>query len=426
MQKFELRRQLQSLYEKGSLTKKSSDMVFSFALSKDSPVQTFLVNKHLLDQIEQQEGDILEEKQVLEIAIQNTTDAVNPHFDSHCLNLVNSTFYSTANAFTEESGLANMYVKNHILNTAIARLMKDLMPRSDWRLKELCTGGNAERWKCIAEESLEKNMHVVLTDFTTLALPPSLEDIATPNISFEMEEYSLFDDLEDLPEEKRFDCIDINYGFDSVWLSEDVAYTKQNGVWFRRKNRVKIADFDPQKEQFIKTLQQGAPLSGGTFDRFDALCIEEIVEPVDDMNAVPFGKYILEAWKDSPSVLVNFPGTLIKRVVQSFEKQVKPDGVFIVGETCYFKKGQTRSMESCSTSGKVAKYKAEDLVLAKEILEKEFHLWSELIPIDHCVERYMGEGWEAGASEEEIEDIRMSPTNCLMIIKKKSETLFSL
>jgi hypothetical protein len=98
-----------------------------------------------------------------------------------------------------------------------------------------------------------------------------------------------------------------------------------------------------------------------------------------DIDLVQYGKVISDYYVRKSKVDVNFPGGLIKKVVEAFETQITPGGAFIIGDmavngregfvTNGLPNGKSLFMDDYMTSGEVAKFKVEDYGLAKVILE---------------------------------------------------------
>lgn len=113
---------------------------------------------------------------------------------------------------------------------------------------------------------------------------------------------------------------------------------------------------------------------------FQGVRIDKRLEKVNLIN-LDFGKYISKYYAHKTNVIINFPGGLIKKVVEAFEKQITKAGVFIIGDMAIDNpegkilqdspNGDPVYMKDYATSGKVAKFKVEDYGLAKIILESE-------------------------------------------------------
>ena len=111
---------------------------------------------------------------------------------------------------------------------------------------------------------------------------------------------------------------------------------------------------------------------------------------------------------------INFPGGFINKVIE-LTKQLKDDGVMIVGEVAYHGNNPNIPVRTHEFSGRVAKYKVEDYFLASKILESIGYKVS-ILPFKNLAENYLEKGWENKARLRDVKLLNNNPNNCVMII----------
>ncbi len=312
---------------------------------------------------------------------------VHSDFHPDALNTVNQLFYGSSadiDWYSEEAGVADLYVSfEPFLQGFAAWLKKQDVSKKPMRVRELCAGPRAgKKWETIAPAYLE------LTDFQR---EPRL---------------NLFDDFETLPQEMRFDVMFVSYGFDSVWLPEDVSLEFKKGEWFRKLFRV--------------TQTKALPLRPKLQDLKRAFRLEERDEEIPDIRSLAYGKEIAEYYSGLRWVQPNFPGGLIAKVLQAFERQLNPNGLFISLESAVPDKQTWRTLETMSasygTTGSVALYKDQDYGIAKFILERKgFQV--QIIPVKKLTDPFVSEySKHAEGYQEAYESLLDS--QYMMVVKK--------
>lgn len=375
------------------------------------PSYRFLLNRSLLGKIKAvitEKGADLSNNEELRLALEAGEDAVDANFSSGAINAINASYYGSEVAFMKEAGLATMFVENRPLNLALGALLAGNTGKEDLRVKELCSGGKTGHWSHIAEGAANAgttSMQVVLSDFVR---PPVDTDALSSSLSVSAEEYSLFEAMQPLPSDQRFDAIIATYGFDSIWQPEDISITRVGNNWYQDLYRVKVADWNPRREELLEAMRLGQPLPNAAPHDYDGIYVEEAHEPVD-IETHPFGKYILE--HDTRSI--NFPGGLIKRVINAFEAQLTEGGIFVNGDV---------NGHGCITtpqvSGVAGWYKMEDYTIAKRILEDVYGLEVELLGLDELAAQYLPADWQEHATDYDQKLVNDNPTNCVMVIKR--------
>jgi hypothetical protein len=316
-------------------------------------------------------------------------------FTSDAINAINAQYYTHPAAFSDQLGLADIYTRNTSLNRAIGSLLETLLPsnKSVVRIKELSAGSHNTKWRYITERLVtRKNVEVILSDFDLAIFGAGTE--------FKTEAYSLFDQFPVLPDPEKLDAILITYGFDSVWLPDDLSLRKENGSWSRVTFQLQYPDnFNPQNITDIEQIK--------VMTRLEAV----------ELGDIQYGELIECLYADIPEVWVNVPGGMIKRIVEAFNNQLCHDGVFLIGEVARNKPAQVQEIEPFSTSGRIAKFKIEDYLLMQNILEQEHGLYVKLMTLSEVISHGLSETEikDAGA---EIAPFGFLDLNCFAVISK--------
>jgi hypothetical protein len=223
--------------------------------------------------------------------------------------------------------------------------------------------------------------------------------------------------MPDLPAEKRFDAMVATYGFDSVWQDEDIRLREIDGQWYQSLYRVKVADWNPRRDELVQALRDGVPLPNAKPHEYDGIFVEKAMEPYDISNH-PFAQQIEEHGRETTQV----PGGLVKRVVNAFESQLGENGVFMscdVGDFGIKKDGF--GVGDQGVSGVAARYRGDDYQLAKKILEEVYGLDVRLISLEDLVRGNLPAGWEGNATPTEIDEVTNTPSNGAMIVKRRQQ-----
>lgn len=351
----------------------------------DKPGYDFLITRPLLLRIAQQPPS-LSRNALLKICLEQGDDAVDPDFSSTAINAINTSYYGApAIAFAETDGVATMYATsiplNYALGTALARTNPNA---SSLRVKELASGPQHLRWKHLARAAIHEgaaSVDVTLTDFVSLPPPtPPAQDL-----TLSTERYSLFDDMQDLPHRERYHAMLASYAFDSVWLPEDLSLEQIDGTWYQNLYRVKIADWNRRKEQLLEAMRCGEPLSLPYVSPtdYDGIAVELAQQPYT-LDDHPYAEHI----SNYGEKIINFPGGLIRRVVDAFNHQLTENGVFINGDVGYFGGARISMPSRPGFTGVAGRYKEEDFVIAKKILEQEHGFRVNLHDIKDFVATY--------------------------------------
>ncbi|MDQ3239690.1 MAG: hypothetical protein M3P33_04150 [bacterium] len=298
--------------------------------------------------------------------------AVTKEFTADALNNINSLYYgSCVDAFAKKSSLATFFVKNRMGQYVLLKCMLDRISCPTITIKELCCGAVYSRWQHFDKFlPTGRRMEAILSDFSDAIIPKNdIDCLNLNNVSFAYESYNLKESL--VETDKKVDVMFVTYGFDSVWIEGDAMYVKQNNEWFEIKYRVKVLPTSTNPELMLGYLRQGHTQDPVYLSDFDDVAIETIAQKVDILN-VPYGLYVNRLYGSYAEARTNIPGGIIKRVQEAFDKQMKPGGIFVIGEVATYpiKQGEEIDLTivDYNTTGRVGKYKVEDFYLAEAIL----------------------------------------------------------
>jgi hypothetical protein len=252
---------------------------------------------------------------------------------------------------------------------------------------------------------------VTLTDI----VPPPLPDAAGSEVQYASEAYSLLDDFPDLPEAERFDAMVATYGFDSVWHPADMRLTRVGDKWYQSLYRVKVDDWNPRKAELLDALRRGVELEGATPQEYEGIFIEEVMQEVTIA-----GHAWEEMLQELPEGTFNIPGGLITRVVQAFERQLKHGGIFVSGDVADIRH-TPHSPPPSGVSGVAERYKVENYVFAKRVLEHYYGLQVEFDTLGELAERFLPDGWEQYAGQHERAGIQNNLAVLMTVRRTRAE-----
>lgn len=389
-----------------------------------SPSFRFLVTNSLLAKIktaQEEKGEDLSQDELLVIGLSEGEDAVDPDFSTSALNAINASYYASQIAFDPSARLATMFAQNRPLNVALGALIArsvDSSGSDKVRIKEISSGNNTEHWMHIVSGLINNgasDVEVTLTDFVEPVVDPNLDN---SQMKVNTEAYSLFDDMPVLSETECYDTLITTYGFDSVWQPEDLSFRRLGDKWYKRMYRVKVADWAPRREELLLAMREGRPLIGGSASDYDGIVVETAMEPVDISNH-PFARYIHESGRSS----LNFPGGLIKRVINAFDSQLNQGGIFVIGDVGNFgfQDAKIGAGSDVATSGVAARYRMDDFILAKRVLEAEYGLEVSLIGLSELANKYLPGGWSDNSTTLEQEQIARLPSNGIMLVRRSQK-----
>ena len=291
------------------------------------------------------------------------------------LNTFNRLFYSRSNAFSRDVAPASGFVDHPCINRALAAfLLREGSPGAPLRVHELCAGAHGERWgRFAAAVPPGRRVEVTLSDSWPSALPSTLpgagELPGAASLSMRTQRQDLAQPLRTLAPKERFNVLLSTYGFDSVWLPEDRLYQKAGGRWFQAYFRLVVPDGHPAAAALLRAREYGEADDGFRATDLRQVLVETLFRPARLQD--PAVAAILEQAAGARSWTRRaLPGGLVRVVEEAFEKQLTPDGVFLIGDIGSYA-GRTvwnASAFPFSTTGIAAKFHALDFTLAEAVL----------------------------------------------------------
>lgn len=294
----------------------------------------------------------------------------------HPLNTINYLFYSHCPAAFDNSGPANFFVRIAPIQIALKNKIEATIKRDTIYLKELASGASFDRWQTIQELPTNKKWEIMLTDFSQNSLPV-VKSLKSDSYSFKTKIENLNSPLQDIKQGKKYDVVLTTYGFDSVWLPEDVHYEKKKGDWFKSKYFLQVKNIRLRDK--IDGVLKGSRSSAFEISELSSLKVKKVLQKINILDE-PFGDMISKYYAKKENIKINFPGGMIQKTKEAFDKQIEGKGLFIIGDLAVSdRSGYTKrlslenglAMEDYLEVGKVAKCKVEDYGLAKKILEIE-------------------------------------------------------
>lgn len=283
-------------------------------------------------------------------------------YKSTNINKLNSHFYTNVDNVFSVSGLADFFTKIEPIQIALAKKIENLIKKSRISVLELGTGSDISRWQIISG-IIRKKWVVKLTDFSNNVLPDTKMLPPKDNFSFATEKLDLLQPFRALREKDKVDVILATYVFDSIWFPRDLHLEKIKNKWYQAAYRIK-----------------GTFINKSSVDEYIRIKIEKKLNKVN-LKEIKNGKIISDYYQHKENIKINYPGGLIDKVEEAFDRQISRGGIFIIGDMAVNSKSgfipkespkdKAFYMEDYHTSGKVAKFKVEDYGLAKKILEKE-------------------------------------------------------
>jgi len=271
-------------------------------------------------------------------------------YSSGNINIFNQLFYENAKKELIDE-LPNIFTKLDLFNHALYKKIVNGLGRDKLKVKEIASGKKFDRWETIMKLDKKRKWEVSLTDFNKELLPDLKKYHISSNFKYLLEVYSLFDNLPRLKMSERFDVILSTYAYDNVWLPQDLHLEKNSGSWHKS---VYSLDFSKAGKRFNQKF-------------FENINIKKRMRKINILN-IDYGQMIDRYYMDTKRVSVNYPGGLIRKIQESFDKQLKGNGVFITADIAgVVKAGHVKDYQSVNGGIKI---KIEDYGVAKSVLEE--------------------------------------------------------
>lgn len=280
-------------------------------------------------------------------------------YSPHNINIFNELFYRCAERKLINE-LPNLFSKLDLFNLALHKKIITETKSSEIRVIELASGKKMNRWKTFTEIDKKRKWKVLLTDFDKSLLPNPNTISNAKNFKFTTNTHNLFDHFEKLKSNKRHNVMLSSYTFDNLWQKDDLHLTKENNTWYKNLYQLDLS-------KVRKSL--GEIKDNNKFDRQFFKRINIKTEKVKiNLSSLKHGALVDKYYENKKRVAVNFPGGLIKTVVDSYKTQLSPGGIFITADFATVdNKKKTKAFESVNETIKI---KVENYALAQYILEK--------------------------------------------------------
>jgi len=280
-------------------------------------------------------------------------------YSAYNLNVFNELFYKYARKELINE-LPNLFTELDLFNIALHKKITTELNLNIIKVVELASGRKMDRWETFTKIDKKRKWGVLLTDFDKTLLPNPKTINNSDNFIFKTDVYSLFNSFPKLKPDEKHDVMLSTYTFDNLWLADDLHLKKINNVWYKNLYQLDLSEV---KER-IKDITKGKKL-----DRrfFKDLRIKMKATKID-LSSFEYGAYINEYYSNYKQVSVNYPGGLIKTVVNSFHNQIRKRGVFITADIAT--KDDSQKTKGFKTVNETIIMKIENYALVKYILEK--------------------------------------------------------
>jgi hypothetical protein len=379
----------------------SGNLLFTVPVTDSStPNFQFNLSKNLINKLEEKtasKGSELNWREIIQLSLEPNENTLTD-WNEDWLNLWNEISYSDPSVFREHRGLATFFTHNEAMNRALARSIinkntieypqdspikpspkqlpklskklasawfKNLSMSDSYRIKELASSNRPNRYEAMKKELKNQAIEYIVTDFEGVDLS-NLTQCNTKKFKLNSEALNLLQPLAKLPPEEKVDVMLATYAFDSIKQRQDHIYQKVNDKWFKEIYRLAVPDNHPNIKE-VKKLSKDNKLNLMRPEDLNLLNLEIAYQAVD-INKEPFGDLIADSVKGKNFKSVVFPGGLINTVKEAFEKQLKADGKFIIGDVAY-QSDIYKMHDVYGKSGVHARFKIEDYSLAKKALQ---------------------------------------------------------
>ena len=280
-------------------------------------------------------------------------------YSRYNINVFNELFYKYAEKELINE-LPNLFTKLDLFNIALHRKITTELNSNVIKATELASGKKMDKWETFMKIDKKRKWRVLLTDFDKTLLPNPKTINNADNFKFITGIYSLFNNFPKLKPDEKHDVMLSTYTFDNLWLKDDLHLTKVNNAWYKKLYQLDLSKI----EERIKNIKKRKKL-----DRqfFKDLRIKTKTTKIN-LSSVEHGAHIDDYYKNYKHVSVNYPGGLIKTVVNSYNNQLKKEGIFITADIATA--DNSKKTKGFKSVNETVKIKIENYALAKYILEK--------------------------------------------------------
>lgn len=266
------------------------------------------------------------------------------------LNYINALFYGACPQAFSFSGLATYFVQNPLIQLTIFRHITTLFPKTELSIFEICSGTNLARWQFLSSLKTNRHWNVTLSDFSSASLPNISNIPKNPNIKYSAQVYNLLKPPQVLPTRKRYKVLLTTYGFDSVWLPQDIFLTKSFHSWYQAIFQFppNLGSNFPQPKTLPKALSKLKYSISDLENFIPTLTYQKI-----NISDLPFSQEILHYAQHHWFASFEYPLGTFLLIKDFLDKNLTPSGITLVGDTGYVKNLNNYPVY---TTGRVGKY----------------------------------------------------------------------
>ena len=244
-------------------------------------------------------------------------------YSPYNINVFNELFYKYAEKELIDE-LPNLFTKLDLFNIALHRKITTGLNLNVIKVMELASGKKMDKWEAFMKIDKKHKWRVLLTDFDKTLLPNPNTINNADNFKFTTGIYSLFNNFPRIKPDEKHDVVLSTYTFDNLWLENDFHLTKINNAWYNNQYKLDLSKI----KEHIKDVKKGKKLNQ---QFFKDLRIKTKMTEIN-LSSIKYGVHIGEYYKNYKHVSVNYPGGLIKTVVNSHHNQLKEKGIFITAD----------------------------------------------------------------------------------------------
>ena len=375
---------LENLKDPGDHPSNYSAVVFRIGDSEVEPSQWITKTASLSKRLSDLAGNEINESNyplLVRACFEQRPEHLTP-FSGGSLNTYNSLYFSKPESFFL---IPSSFNSNPALSYGVAQLISRELENagSNPKVKELCAGLTwAPKWRLVAEAlGSAKKLDLIVTDF----IEPEInrKEELGKIVNLRAERHNLLEAIETLEPQDKLDAVVAFYGFDSVWLPEDITLVKNpDSEWFECLYRVAIPDWHPNHAA-IKNAFETNDASDVSLEDFRYLIVERTLRPFPVEDHPELEAALERRMAPEQIFLLAVPLGLVRQTKEFFQRQLKEDGVLIIGEAGINDPAFTQIQDVIDT-GVAVKFKALDFCLCSDLLrsagfEVEVHSAEDLV-----------------------------------------------
>lgn len=263
----------------------------------------------------------------------------------------NQHLYSAPGSFAKENGSPDLFV-NPVFGKALGRFLGHISRNhfsEELRIIEFSHGAQASRWPAVVRALPRDRKHkVLLTDFSTSALPEIATLPVVDHVRFHRTAYDLTTSPRVVSPSKRWDVGIMTYAVDSIFLAGNATYASpEEGVYLQGRCRM-----------------VSVPGKDGIFRPF----LEHDYRPVT-LESEPYGLRIKDELDKCTPTMAVFPLGVARKIEELFNRVLSRDAVLVIGEIAFMgSPGQKANVQQYCSAGMGAQYQIQNFPLLIDLL----------------------------------------------------------